>query len=193
MSIFSVDSKRHDKNWWLTVSVGLGVLAVALGGCQSSAPREKRIFPLMVFSKHSVDVEAYLEIDVDRSAQLVAVFTPSDPTLHLYGKDMPRTGIDGVGRPTRLAVVAGELVASGELMADVAIIEKSFPIFDEPFPLYPDGPVRLTLPVTLPDSLPESTEAVLSITYMACSSEGSCKPPVTDHHERVALPLEIWQ
>ena len=106
---------------------------------------------------------------------------------------MPLSGIDGVGRPTRVAIVSGVMEAAGKLQADVIATDVSFPTFEQPFPLYPDGPVTLTLPVALPASRPESPEAVLSITYMACSSEGVCKPPVTDKQTTVTLPAAIWQ
>jgi len=172
------------------------LLVFLLAGCQNEAqtpPTAAQTYSLLTFSKNSVAVALHLEIETPESAQLVATFTPSDPTLHLYGLDMPLTGIDGVGRPTRVAIVSGVMVAAGELKADVTVTDVSFPTFDQPFPLYPDGPVTLTLPVTLPAAMPESPEAVLSITYMACSSEGVCKPPVTDQQATITLPAAIWQ
>jgi len=164
-------------------------LVFLLAGCQ----KEAQTYSLLTFSKNSVEVTVYLEIESLEIAQLVAVFTPSDPSLHLYGLDMPLTGIDGVGRPTRVTIVSGVMAAAGELKADVTATDVSFPMFEQPFPLYPDGPVTLTLPVTLPAAMPESLESVLSITYMACSSEGVCKPPVTDQQTTITLPAAIWQ
>lgn len=171
-------------------------LVILLAGCQKEAQTtstQAQTYSLLTFSKNSVAVAVHLEVETPESAQLIAIFTPTEPTLHLYGLDMPLSGIDGVGRPTRVAIVSGVMAAAGELQADVTATDVSFPTFAQPFPLYPDGPVTLTLPVTLPASRPESPEAVLSITYMACSSEGVCKPPVTDKQTTVTLPAAIWQ
>lgn len=170
-------------------------LIFLLAGCQKEArtPPQEQAYSLLTFSKNSVEVEVRLEAETLESAQLVAVFTPTEPTLHLYGLDMPLTGIDGVGRPTRVAIVSGAIETAGELKADVTATDYTFPTLEKPFPLYPDGPVTLTLPVKLPASMPELQEAVLSLTYMACSSEGVCKPPVTDWQATVTLPAAIWQ
>lgn len=164
-------------------------------GCQQERemPLQTASYSLLAFTKNSVEVAVYLVIDEQDLAQLVTTFTPSEPTLHLYGLDMPPTGIDGVGRPTRVTIISGAIEAAGKLTADVIATEHAFPIFEHTFPLYPDGPVTLSLPVELPDSMPESREAVFSVTYMACSSEGVCKPPVTDRQETVTLPATIWQ
>ena len=170
-------------------------LIVLLVGCQQETYGADRMgkYPLFTFSKNSVDVAVHLTVTDSKSAVLVATFTPTEPTLHLYGLEMPITGIEGVGRPTQLAVVSGEIGVNGPLEANVTTTDHYFPTFAQPFPLYPDGPVTLRLPVELPASLPASREAVFSITYMACSSEGVCKPPVTNHQTTVMLPDKIWQ
>ena len=171
------------------------LLVFLLAGCQQETQTlpQEQTYSLLTFAKNDVEVEVHLEIDEQESAQLVATFTPSEPTLHLYGLDMPLTGIEGVGRPTRIAIVSGAIESVGNLTADVTTTDRAFPNFDHTFPLYPDGPVTLTLPVKLPASRPESPEVVFSITYMACSSDGVCKPPVTDRQETITLPAAIWQ
>ena len=107
--------------------------------------------------------------------------------------DLPLKGIDGIGRPTRLEIVAGDLAPVGDVKADVTAVSHTIPNFDEPFSLYPDGPVTLTLPVTLPQDAPELRAVEISLTYMVCSSDGGCKPPVTDHRVNITLPEQIWQ
>ncbi|MCP5099421.1 MAG: hypothetical protein GY943_28030 [Chloroflexi bacterium] len=89
--------------------------------------------------------------------------------------------------------MSGALNTQGALVADVTAVNHTFPQFDAPFPLYPDGAVMLTLPVSVPTGAPETDEVELSISYMACSSDGGCKLPVTDHRVTVRLPAEIWQ
>ncbi|MCP4419852.1 MAG: hypothetical protein GY805_24840 [Chloroflexi bacterium] len=171
------------------------LLLFLLTGCQQALNpvRQTEVHPLFTFSKNSVDVAVHLEVVALDSALLVATFTPTEPTLHLYGLEMPLTGIEGVGRPTQLAVISGAVSVVGQLEANLMATDHYFPTFEQPFPLYPDGPITLTLPVSLPASMPEARDAVFSITYMACSSEGVCKPPVTDNQTSVILPTEIWQ
>ncbi len=147
---------------------------------------------LYTMSKQSVAVEVFLVTDETGQATIVATFSPTDPTLHLYGITLPRAGIQGAGRPTLVEVIAGPLQTAGSLTADAVATPYELPGFEAPFPLYPDGPVTLTLPVKLPATRPSTLETELSVTYMACSSEGVCKPPVTDHRFMVALPTTLW-
>ena len=141
---------------------------------------------LYEFAKHGVDVAVFVQRHMDGTLQLTADFVPEEANMHVYGMTLPRQGIEGVGRPTLLEVISGDLVVSGALSANVEAADHSFPGFVRPFPLYPDGPVTLSLPVSLGEDA--DLDAVeLSFTYMACSSEGVCKPPVTDHRFTVDL------
>ncbi|MCP5097448.1 MAG: hypothetical protein GY943_18030, partial [Chloroflexi bacterium] len=107
-------------------------------------PKQPRQFSLHTFSKSSVLVEIVLHISADGVATLVGTYAPEEPSLHLYSLDLPMEGIDGVGRPTRLEIVSGALNTQGALVADVTAVNHTFPQFDAPFPLYPDGAVMLT-------------------------------------------------
>ncbi len=160
-------------------------------GLTSPLPQVKS-YELHTFSEHSVEVAINLVIDETNQSTLVATYAPIDPTLHLYGKDMPMTGIDGAGRPTRLELVAGPVESGGELKANVRPTDRYFKGFEQPFPLYPDGPVTLKLPIKLLAINAEAYKLHLSVTYMACSDDGGCKPPVTDKQIAVVLPEAVW-
>ncbi|MEM7336869.1 MAG: hypothetical protein AAF490_32650 [Chloroflexota bacterium] len=141
----------------------------------TATPFVPATYELGTFSKNSVDVTISLAVTAVDQATLISHFAPDEPELHLYSKDLPPSGIQGVGRPTLLLVESGALTISGETSADVATTDHYFPTFDEPFALYPDGPVTLSVPVAIGDGTPETT---LNLVYMACSSSGGCKAPV---------------
>ncbi|MEU8777021.1 hypothetical protein [Streptomyces sp. NPDC048606] len=106
---------------------------------------------------------------------LSVVFTPEAEGFHLYSKDLPPTGVEGVGRPTAVAVT-GALAAQGPLRTDST--ERSIPVpgVDAPVPVYPDGPVTTTLPVRA--SGPGRATVVLG--YASCSTRDGCTIPVSD-------------
>lgn len=174
--------------------------AVYMSGCQASltpaiptpTPGVQR-FSLHTFTKNSVTVLIEWVVDPSGQINLVGTYTPTESDLHLYGKDLPRRGIDGVGRPTRLDIVSDTAVSTGPLQENLTPTMHLFKGFVQPFPLYPDGPVTLTQPIQLSDLPSGSSELELSVTYMACSSDGLCKPPVTDNHFTVTIPAEGWQ
>ena len=63
---------------------------------------------------------------------LAATFTPNDPLFHVYSKDIPRGGVNGLGRPTLLELApgskmqaAGPLSASAEATAKIAVPDRS--------------------------------------------------------------------
>jgi hypothetical protein len=103
----------------------------------------------------------------------------------LYSKDIPITGVEGLGRPTLLEVEAdGQLVPMGMLTESVPAVLSDF----EPRELmvYPPGAVELSLPVEIvSDGL--SSETTIRVTYMACNETG-CKPPVMRKEVRVNIP-----
>jgi hypothetical protein len=158
--------------------VGLAALLIVTGVVIATRPTPPDVETrkLAEFTENGVTVV----ISLDRAGvayTLNATYTPKDPTFHLYSKDMPLTGIDGVGRPTRMDIVGGNGVEpAGEIVASADVIEDRQPGFDQPFLVYPDGPVTLSQPVTIAN--PKAASAVLSITYMSCSSQGLCLPPV---------------
>jgi hypothetical protein len=103
----------------------------------------------------------------------------------LYSKDIPITGIDGVGRPTLLEIpAASQIKAMGSLIESVKAQSPDF----EPRELlvYPVGPVTLSLPVELPPGN-DWIEDGVEVTYMACSAS-LCKPPVVGKIVYLRLP-----
>jgi hypothetical protein len=138
---------------------------------------------LASFTENCVTVEINLVSDQDQVAWLEAVFTPEED-YHLYSKDIPREGVDGLGRPTLLELVPGSLLEStGDLEASLEAVE------DADCPglfCYPEGPVTLRQPVALPVGEGWHDEQV-SITYMACK-EGRCSPPVVGKLVSVRVP-----
>jgi len=117
-------------------------------------------------------------------ASLRARFAPVRPGFRHYALELPRDGLSGIGRPTLLEIVTG-LRAAGRLRADRVPGEIRSDVLRLRFPVYPPGPVTLTLPVTRAPDGPARAE--LSVTYMACS-ERTCMPPIIDRHVRVTLP-----
>jgi hypothetical protein len=113
--------------------------------------------------------------------EVVAVFSPLDAGFHLYGPELPPDGIDGAGRPTLLEVPeTSPWSSTGTLLAEPPRTLQSLPSFDRPFPIFPDGPATLRLRVERDPSASGSTDLIVSVTYMACSSSGLCLAPVIE-------------
>jgi len=141
---------------------------------------------LRSFTARDVAVEVRLERDAAGKTWLAATFTPEKPGFHLYGKDLPKEGIRGIGRPTLLEIASSpSLRAAGPLVADRETSDLVVPELGLRFPVYPAGPVTLRRPVTL--AHPGATTAELSMTYMACT-EGTCLAPAIDRRFTVTLP-----
>jgi hypothetical protein len=143
---------------------------------------------ISTFTEHGVHVAITLERDRNGTLMLAGTYTPEEPDSHVYSKDLPRDGIEGAGRPTLLEVPPQPSVrAIGQLSADHPVLLHQFEGFSTAFPIYPDGPVTLRLPIEVTtDSA--TTTVDLAITYMACSSKGYCLPPVVDKRLAVVLP-----
>lgn len=138
---------------------------------------------LASFTESEVTVDITLEQDVSGQVYLAATFTPEEGE-HLYSKDIPRNGVNGLGRPTLLELAPeSKLVATGVLTESVVAVS----VDDSPeLMVYPEGPVTLRLPVTLPDGEGWFDEQV-SVTYMACA-DGQCCPPVVGKLVPVRVP-----
>jgi hypothetical protein len=163
----------------------LGTLALAGAGgvAQEASPR----VPLAQVVEGEVRVDIFIQRVPSGEPRLGATFTALRARFHLYGMDLPKDGVRGLGRPTLLQIVspsavepAGPVVASrpttGLLMRSLGIT----------LPVYPTGSVTLSLPVrATPEREGGSTE--VSITYMACS-ERTCLPPVVDKRLTVRVP-----
>lgn len=148
------------------------------------APAQIQPIALASFTENYVGVSISLERNPAGSTFLSATFTPPDGH-HLYSKDIPADGLEGLGRPTLLELTAeSQLTAVGELTASAQAQEPDF----EPKELlvYPEGPVTLTLPVELPPGS-DWIDDEIKITYMACSAY-QCKPPVEGKVVQIRIP-----
>ena len=149
--------------------------------CNSAASESIR---LAAFTENYVEVLIYVEHTSEGNYILSATFTPPEG-YHLYSKDIPLTGIDGVGRPTLLTLTSNSgIKATGALMESVKAQSLDF----EPKELlvYPTGAVTLSLPVELPPGDVWIDDEV-QVTYMACNAS-LCKPPVVGKVVSLRIP-----
>ena len=147
-------------------------------------PPFARPVPLNTFTKHGVTVDLALETDSAGQAILAARYTPLREHFHLYSKELPRVGLHGAGRPTLLELPpTSSLQTLGPLTADLPSQDYQIEGFPQPFPIYPEGPVTLRLPIAGAE-----VRATLLLTYMSCSSTGICLPPVEAEPVALALP-----
>ena len=142
---------------------------------------------LSTFEESGVKVTFSLEAGEGGRRWIRATFAPLEKGLHVYSKDLPAEGIDGIGRPTLLALTPHPSVTEvGELSADKEVHNLASPLNADGFPVYPDGPVTLTLPFTLKADANGSLEATVRVTYMACTKTFS-NPPVENKDVKVVL------
>lgn len=171
--------------------VALAVAMIAAGCGKAATADGPRRWGLARFTERDVAVELALERDSAGETWLAGTFTPTRPGFHLYGKDLPKEGLRGIGRPTLLEIVGGEAMRSaGPIVADRATSDLVVDELGLRFPVYPAGPVTLRRPVAF--TQPGRADAELSVTYMACT-EGSCLAPAIDKRVRVTLPGEATQ
>ena len=138
--------------------------------------------PLASFEKNSVAVVITIEPGAKPgTATLVGRFTPKPKTdpLHLYSVDLK--GPEGVA--TALVIRPGQLVeAAGALTAEQTAEDH------DGLAIYPDGPVTVRLPLTVPptaDGAPVETTVLVS--YMACSAK-FCLNPVIKTPVKLLIP-----
>jgi hypothetical protein len=142
---------------------------------------------LASFTENGVTVAIALENDPSGQAWLVGTFTPVQEHFHLYGKDLPKDGIRGQGRPTLLEITASSRVKPiGALVANQPTVSYFNRAIEQSVPIYPDGPVTLRLPIGLSKS-DAAVPTELSVTYMSCSAE-ICLVPVVDKRVSVVIP-----
>lgn len=159
-------------------------LLLFLAAC-ASPPNLEPGSPLTLasFTENRVTVALFLELDSAGQVWLAAEFAPSGPDIHLYSMDIPREGVNGLGRPTLLELPPGSrMQAVGPLTASAEAAASD----PDGLPLYPAGPVVLRLPVALPPGEGWIEDSV-SVTYMACAA-GSCYPPVIGRTIAVRVP-----
>ncbi|WP_160161215.1 hypothetical protein [Actinomadura sp. K4S16] len=112
-----------------------------------------------------------MDVTIAASTRAVEVtFRPTRPGFHIYSLDLPSGGL---GVPTRVGVRAG-LEATGAPRADEAVRWLDLPLLDTRLPVYPDGPVTISLPVRR-----TGPAAEIVVSYGACS-RSVCLPPVID-------------
>ena len=120
--------------------------------------------------------------------QLLAKFTPTREHFHLYSKDLPKSGVEGLGRPTLIEIVSpfGAIRPTGALTAYQPTHDLSFESLGLIFPVYPEGAVTLGLPFEFISA--DGVDSVeLSVTYMSCSDQ-ICLAPVVDRRFTVNIP-----
>ncbi|KMO94353.1 hypothetical protein [Streptomyces roseus] len=111
---------------------------------------------------------------------LSAVFTPERKGFHLYSTDLPADGVEGVGRPTAMTV-SGAVRADGRPAASADVRSITVPGVEAPVPVYPDGPVTLTLPVRAHGNGNGDGAATVLLGYASCSTQDGCTIPVSGH------------
>jgi hypothetical protein len=156
-------------------AVAAAVMA-ALAGC-GPAPQEPPLAGR--YHGNGVTVTVRQETAPDGGPQLAAEFRPDEPGFHLYSIDLPAGGVDGLGVATAVTV-QGRLRATGRPRASEPVRLLAVAGSSRPLPVYPDGAVTVTVPVTAADG----GRAEVVVSYAACS-ESSCLPPV------VAQPVSL--
>ena len=121
-----------------------------------------------------------------KSGALTATFTPTQAGFHLYSKDLPEGGINGLGFPTRMQAARG-ITFSGPATANLAPISLNIQSLGVTLPVYPDGPVTITVPTQLAAAQPGAAQtATVLVSFAACSSS-LCLPPVVNQAVTVSL------
>ncbi|MFB7978624.1 hypothetical protein ACWF95_14480 [Streptomyces vinaceus] len=161
-----------------TVRVSAALLSsaalAACGGQQAGDAHQPA--PTTSFTEQGVTVTLTVSDWHASTGTLSAVFTPERKGFHLYSTDLPPGGVEGVGRPTALAV-SGAVKADGRLAASAEVRSITVPGVEAPLPVYPDGPVTATLPVRADGD----GDATVLVGYASCSIQDGCTIPVSDH------------
>jgi hypothetical protein len=144
-----------------------GVAALLIAASAGCSPQTAVGDLVGEFHRGGVTVSLHLH-----DGELTAVYRPDRAGFHLYSMDLPPDGVDGLGRPTVLAAGHG-LTATGPVVSDREPILLRQVELGVDLPVYSDGAVTLTLPVTVSGS---RVEAVVG--YAACSAS-QCLAPVT--------------
>ena len=166
---------------FISVSLSLVLLSIVIVSCTSTPNLP---IQLASFSENDVSVAISLNNTSAGHYFLSATFTPPDG-YHLYSKDIPVHGINGVGRPTLLELIAESQTKALGGLADNVPPEKFYFEHNE-FQVYPLGAVTLSLPVELPPGHRWVSDK-LKITFMACSST-LCKAPVEGKIVTIRVP-----
>ena len=152
---------------------------------QQWAPKA-RVRELAAFVERGVRVTIALDRDRRGGLWLAGTFAPAEADTHVYALSLPDNGIDGLGRPTRLAIRPGaQLRAVGPVIADRPVQLDRIVELGAALPIYPAGAVTLRMPVARTARAASRTDVVVS--YMACGARG-CLAPVTNRVVTVVVP-----
>jgi hypothetical protein len=162
----------------------LVIVALLIGTSCQGKPLASQTIQLATSAENKVQVGITLNSAENGQAILSATFTPENTGLHLYSKDTPKTGIDGLGRPTLLELSKNSsMLAIGELIESIPPLAPITPPLE--LLIYPAGPITLSLRVMLPKGNDWIDDEVI-VTYMACDEQG-CRPPV----QQKSIPIKI--
>jgi hypothetical protein len=165
----------------------LAFILFSAASCQPAPNLEPgQTLELATSAENKVDVTIALTRDQSGQFILSATFTPQLLGLHLYSKEIPRNGVDGLGRPTLLELAKGSAIKANGELAENAISSQASSFDPDGLLLYPAGPVTLSLPVLLPEGNSWVSEEVL-VTYMACDGQG-CRAPVQQKPIAIKIP-----
>jgi hypothetical protein len=149
----------------------------------------RSIKTLSAFEKNGVQVDIVLEEDAKQVLIIATTFSPIEAGYHLYSKDLPLKGIDGVGRPTLVKIEFPNLTVESRTYESVMPINLYLEGFSQPFPIYPEGSITLRTPISIPiDKVAKQISGHAYITYMACSDSGTCLVPVIKEKLEIELP-----
>lgn len=170
------------------LTLGIGIFLISrqpsLSQPQSQNTDSSRL--LSAFTENGVHVEIRLEKD-SKGLSVVATYRPTNEHYHLYSKDLPPKGLDGLGRPTLLKITGNGIEATGALLESVSPINLNAVWSEAPVPVYPEGPVTLRLPIRVLINTASPIAAEISLTYMTCS-DTTCLPPVEGKIISIQLP-----
>jgi len=161
------------------------VVLILIGASCQKTQNTSQTIELATSAENNVQVTITLNKDDSRGVILSATFTPQSTGLHLYSKNIPKTGLDGLGRPTLLELSKDSpMQAVSELMESASPETPSAPPLD--LLIYPAGPVTLSYQVLLPEGNKWIDDQVI-VTYMACDDTG-CRPPIQQKPIAVKIP-----
>ncbi len=166
-------------------------LALVLTSCDLPVSRSSQDrLELAEFTESYVNVSIILERAGEGETVLKATFTPTEEDAHLYSMELPREGVDGLGRPTLIELPPGaSMQVAGDLQESVSSVLDAVATDLPALPVYPSGAVTLSLPVLLPEADGELVTDQLMITYMACTPRG-CHKPVLARLVQVQVPTK---
>ena len=153
----------------LAVAVGVAFLA---GGCARYGASPPSADPSGRLNDGGVSVVAVLIAGPAGTGRVQVTFSPRKPGYHLYSIDLPPDGVNGLGIAT-IVSVRGGLRLAGSPTADKPVSTLEIEELHVDLPVYPDGPVTVTVPVRRTGD----GRAQVIVTYAACSAT-TCLPPV---------------